>query len=161
MAVDGDDVLPDMYIGRIPVSSTTTAANTANKIVGYEKTTAYAPTNALFSADNDDSFFETTCENYDRPPPLDNDRPEGLPQFLHFDGRSPPGDLVDAIDAGAMVTTYVGHGNVTLWASETLFDTDNVCGSGQRKQTHVRGGLRLPQRLVCRSGRILVDARLL
>ena len=139
VAVDGKDVLPDMLVGRIPVSNKPMAAYMANKIAGYEKATTYAPTGALFAADNDSASFEKTCENMVAILPSTM-AAKRVYLSSYSSTAAATQDIIDGIDAGMMVTTYVGHGNVTLWAAERLFQSDNVADlSNGSKLTFVLG----------------------
>jgi len=55
--VEGNDILPDMYIGRLPVKTATEAQAVVNKIINYELNPPTGTLNqkVLFIADNPDS----------------------------------------------------------------------------------------------------------
>jgi hypothetical protein len=125
VAIEGDDVLPEMMVGRIPASGKVMAANMAKKMVNYERAALYNPKEALFAADNGDPFFEAIDENLIARLPA-----RMTPRRVYL--GSYPGvkvatqDLVDTLDRGMMLTTYAGHGDVTHWAGEGLFVADDV-----------------------------------
>jgi Peptidase family C25/Propeptide_C25 len=125
--LQGTDILPDTMIGRIPAATTADAAAAVAKIVAYEADPAGLPKAAAFGADNNETSFETLCENLSSELPVDY----AAPKIYLSDYGSGPYDpakqaLIDAIDAGMLITTYVGHGSVTNWAGEKLFSSEGV-----------------------------------
>ncbi len=56
VAVHGDDLLPDMFLGRLPANTLTEAEALVNKVIGYEQAGVDIDwrTNHLFVADNED-----------------------------------------------------------------------------------------------------------
>ena len=148
--VDGSDILPDLFIGRISVQEAGEAAAVVEKITGYEglagldhgsppgrtshisRRTADWTETALLVADDDDEKFEITsnrlAEDY-----LD---PAGLSAVKVYLEDYSQGDdvteaLIAAIDAGALLTNYFGHGGVDNWGhlsgqSTPVFESDDV-----------------------------------
>lgn len=127
--LSGDDMLPDMAVGRIPVNTTSEAENVINKIIWYEQNQLnLTPTGAwqkstLFMADRTGaggpycatnqniigpllptSFNQThlCLDDYDLP---DSESPEG-------DMR---GDMGEALLDGISLINYRGHGSVQFW----------------------------------------------
>ena len=120
VAIDGNDVLPDMIIGRVPAADATMAADMVQKILGYENANSYSPRDVLFAADNNDIYFETINEN------LVSKLPAGYTArkvYLrsYSTTESATSDIISYMNNGMMLTNYVGHGDVTHWAGESLF----------------------------------------
>jgi len=125
VAVEGNDVLPEMLIGRVSASTPVTATQVVNKIVRYEKSTAYLPRKALFVADNDDPDFQNLNEGFiSLLPAAFEPRRVYLSNYANVTDAT--GDIVTDINQGMLLTTYVGHGNVTFWAAESLFAPSDI-----------------------------------
>jgi hypothetical protein len=126
VCMDGpDDVLPDMFIGRIPASSAAMVAAEINKITGFENSTWPAPEKVLLAADNNEMAFEDL--NEDLVPYLPSEF--GVDRVylrLYPNVEDATQDIISSIDQGMMVTNYVGHGSVTNWAGEYMFDSGDV-----------------------------------
>jgi hypothetical protein len=118
-------IIPQMAIGRIPANSSTMAANVANKIVSYEDLTAYRPQEALFVADNNEVAFEELNETLISHLPSNfGERRVYLRSYTNVSTATQ--DIIAGINAGMLLTTYVGHGDVTHWAGEPLFDPTKI-----------------------------------
>jgi len=117
-AVDGDDPIPDLYIGRIPGNTVETLRNIANKTVRYE-TGDFSPRQALFVADDDERIFETLNENligY-----LPGDFSENRVYTRRYaELNQATSDILASIDAGMLLTNFMGHGDVTRWGAEPV-----------------------------------------
>jgi len=123
VCMDGpEDVLPDMFTGRVPASSAAMAAAGVNKITGFENTTWNAPKKILLAADDGESSFENLNEALVPylPPAFGIDRVY-LGNYPDTDVSVATEDIISSINHGVMVTNYVGHGSVTNWAGEYLF----------------------------------------
>ncbi|CAK0756313.1 hypothetical protein CCP3SC1_260010 [Gammaproteobacteria bacterium] len=119
--VDGNDKLPDLWVGRLPAATPQAAGTVINKIVGYELRTNPKPTQALFAADNNEPSFEMLSESFITL------LPEGItPRRVYLSQGGTTADIQSGISAGALVTTYLGHGSVTNWAGEYLWRSDSV-----------------------------------
>ncbi|HQN19341.1 MAG TPA: C25 family cysteine peptidase, partial [Syntrophobacteraceae bacterium] len=123
--VDGNDSLADMLIGRIPGSSPGAVSEEVGKIIDYEQNSSYKPRRALFVADNDQTEFETLNET------LAGFLPSGFDiRKVYLRGYDNPDkatqDILSHIDLGMLVATYAGHGDVTGWAGERIFETADV-----------------------------------
>jgi hypothetical protein len=125
-AVAGDDLLPDVAVARFSVRNAADAAAVAAKIIDYESNPpdgAAWGRNVLLVASN-----ETTFED-----PLD-DAATFLPAHYTVDRQyrrsGATGTSVgNAFDAGALVASFLGHGNVTYWADSPggpFFDLSDV-----------------------------------
>jgi hypothetical protein len=139
VTVDGDDPLPDMFIGRLPVTPAN-ATIVVQKIIGYDQ-----PVNdtrwmreVVFIADNDKSvdedisvFEEVSNEMAGILSPQYNINKVYLGQ-VNLDRQG--GDLitdkrnavVNHLKNGNVITTYAGHGTARQWAAEGLFYSKDV-----------------------------------
>jgi len=129
VAVSGNDVFPEMFVGRLPIRSVADANTIVTNIINYETSPPTATLNqhSLFVADNNDVIFQAIENNLQAflpttMVPVDAYLPGGDP-------NNPPNQteinattdaVIDALDAGALLTIYMGHGNVDLWAKEKI-----------------------------------------
>ena len=125
-AVSGDDILPDVLLGRISVRAPAEAAAVVSKIIEHESQIGAEPWNreTLLAADNGNGFktFQNLLANTFLQPPLSVDRVY-LDDLPIAQARAM---LFDEIDQGVAVASYLGHGNVNNWAGEGLLVSNDV-----------------------------------
>ncbi|HZE88254.1 MAG TPA: C25 family cysteine peptidase, partial [Verrucomicrobiae bacterium] len=127
VAVAGGDNLPEMFIGRLPVRSAADVTVIVNKILAYENNPSVAALNAqsLYIADNDESSFEAVLTSLSTlmPPTMAANN-----IFLSQLGTAAATKtaIINGMDSGALLTTYLGHGSATQWASECIWATGGV-----------------------------------
>lgn len=124
-AVEGNDPLPEMFIGRISAKDSNSAAQVVEKVIDYETGEASKPSKALFVADNDDPSFED----------LDEELIGYLPKSVqaqrvyladYAQATEATQDILSKLNEGMALTTYVGHGHVTIWAAEKIFQSSDI-----------------------------------
>lgn len=137
-AVDGDDPIPDIMIGRIPVNSLQELEAIVDKIIQYESmpidpgkypwqnqmiASAYFPDEAGDFPAEMDAFLE------DYSSMGMSVQKVYLPDYPCVSGAACPearDDLINGINAGASIVLYNGHGGVNGWgySSRFLLNTD-------------------------------------
>lgn len=146
----GDDILPDMSIGRFPVDTLLEAAVVVSKTIKYESTPTYNDwnLNVLFIADDGEGgggdFFglsDAIADGYASPTQEPETKFLPLPYtstkvYLGYNINNEPGtclsaaecqaDIIDSINNGALFTSYVGHAQTGNWAVEPLVDPSVV-----------------------------------
>jgi hypothetical protein len=131
VAVDGQDILPDMLIGRLPVKTLTETQVVVNKIVQYETNPFLGGwnENVAFVADNADeagdfaAASEMIATAYVTAP--------FTSQRIYF---TPPTTTItttrqavlDYWNAGALVVQFTGHSSWHQWAAERFFHLDDL-----------------------------------
>ncbi|MDH7487676.1 MAG: C25 family cysteine peptidase [Anaerolineae bacterium] len=131
--VHGDDILPDLLLGRLAVNSPAQARTMVDKIIGYEATAQACadpwPRRLLFVADNSD-------DTGDYPAVADDIIAHHVPP--EYEARrvalgvthSQPGDVTQAIienlNEGVLLANYNGHGSVDWWAHERIWGAQNI-----------------------------------
>ncbi|MGM0452953.1 MAG: C25 family cysteine peptidase, partial [Thermodesulfobacteriota bacterium] len=115
--VEGNDRIPDVYIGRLPGADADTVTDMVHKIVRYETSETAASEQALFVADDDEPAFENLNSE------LAGYLPASFtPHFVNARDYEPASaatdDIVSKIDAGMLMATYTGHGDVRRWGVE-------------------------------------------
>ncbi|MHB8483785.1 MAG: C25 family cysteine peptidase, partial [Nitrospiria bacterium] len=118
---NGNLHLPLMAIGRIPAKTSTEVSIVVNKIINYE--TRYKPNlswnkNAIFVAagDNGATFESDSNTLMNTLPASINNR---IPIYYSVLTSSTYSSIISNINLGALITNYLGHGSVEMWANGT------------------------------------------
>jgi hypothetical protein len=138
--LQGEDNLPEMLIGRLPVNSRAELDTVVSKIVQYELAPAGGPWNEkmILAADNPDGAgdYPSASERVAGilPPDIQQQRlylqPDTASASLERQG------LLDAWDAGAGLVMFNGHASVHQWTAEILLHMNDVSA--------LNNGARLP-----------------
>ena len=130
----GDDVMPDIAIGRIPVKTPEELSDVIDKTINYEELGwADWKNNHIVVADNPDNAgnFTLMAQHSIRDwfPPNSNTKTVLLQEFEDAglcqpdSGRACPEvgrRITQELDQGAMFLNYLGHGSYNRWAAEQL-----------------------------------------
>lgn len=128
----GNDLIPDMHLGRLPVKTLAEAATMVDKIINYEQnphTTNWNQT-ITFVADNADSagdfaeLSDAIANNYVPSQYVEEKIYYTYPGFP--DAASVNTALVNAVNQGRLLVSYVGHANVTSWALEKFLQVSDM-----------------------------------
>lgn len=130
-AINGDDLLPDVAIGRLPAASVEEVRSLVGKILAYERKLSETELPQL-----SDGIVLVT-DNPDTAGDFDSDADEIASTIL--DGQnvqkiylSELGTsatrtaIVNAFEEGSSLMSYTGHGTIHLWAQENLFNVGQV-----------------------------------
>lgn len=147
VAVSGNDILPDMNIGRLPANSAAEATAMVNKIIGYETSTSDGwHRNVLFVSDdlqggggNFYEFSDGIADGYCDPPTNSiKCLPAPYKANKVYLGRTCTLENPSVIcrqqilnhlnETGALLVSYIGHGTKTYWAEERLMDIAGLNG---------------------------------
>jgi len=121
-AVNGDDALPDLAIGRLPASDLAQAEALVAKLVAWEESGQGLTGRATLVADNPDPAgdFEADVRDVASSVLADHD-PELLLLREHGAGLRPR--IQASLDEGRSYLGYVGHGGAAVWASENVWNS--------------------------------------
>ncbi|MFN8453777.1 MAG: C25 family cysteine peptidase [Anaerolineae bacterium] len=127
----GNDNLPDMLIGRLPVNTPTEAATVVNKIIQYETNPAPGAWNGnqLFVADKDDDFHNSVDLLYSQVvSPFIASRfyyssAAGQP-YYYMDVNTLRNNFLSYFNGGASLVTFYGHSSWLQWAVDDILDVD-------------------------------------
>src|SRR5262249_5617855 len=130
--VNGDDLLPDLAIGRLPAASAAEAAIMVGKVVAFESAHSTLAGSALMVADNADVAGNFEADADDLASSVLSDRTVDK-VYLRDYLASDPNPVVDmraairqALDGGPAIVNYIGHGGVAVWASENIWNNLDV-----------------------------------
>jgi len=157
VTVEGGDILADLHIGRLPVNSAAEAQAVVQKLLTYDQGLPSGDWRhrILFVADNADFAGDF--------PALSNNVADHLipdpyqPQKIYYmqthttvvETRQA---ILDTINDGALIVSYMGHAGITMWATEFLFSTSSLSSltNGDRlpvmvPMTSLEGSFHQPQ----------------
>jgi hypothetical protein len=136
-AVNGDDLLPDLSIGRLPATTVAEAESLVSKLLAWEESGQGLGGRAVLVADDPDAAgdFEAGVEDI-RASFLGGRKTSvlklGVLKQRLGDGvavrEAMRGAIRDAFDGGSSLMSYVGHGVAAVWASENVWNTWDVPG---------------------------------
>jgi len=126
-AVNGEDVLPDLALGRLPAASLEEARVMVEKIVAFETLEAGLDTApVVLVADNADRAGNFVADAEELASSTLAGRDVRKIYLSELGLERTRGSIRKAFDEGASVLSYVGHGGIHLWAGENLFDISQV-----------------------------------
>ncbi|MFK7802654.1 MAG: C25 family cysteine peptidase [Anaerolineae bacterium] len=129
VAIDGDDVLPDMLLGRLPVNNLEELDTVVLKLVAYPNQNSSWRENITFVADNNDNagqFSSFVAEQFDH---LNNGK--HLLNSIQYSGEESDlsqvkSQIRERFAAGNSHLIYIGHSTVHQWADESLMHISEV-----------------------------------
>jgi hypothetical protein len=124
-SVNGEDLLPDIAIGRLPAGSLDEAQRMVEKILSYENGGGSLDGPAVLVADNADlaGNFEANADEI-ASTLLASRNPTKI--YYSLEGLNTRTKIRQAFDDGASLMSYVGHGGTAVWATENIFNYQDV-----------------------------------
>jgi peptidase C25-like protein len=132
--VNGDDVLPDLAIGRLPAETLAEAQAMVQKVVDWETAGFDLSGRAVLVADNSDAAGDFEADSEHLAATVLADRPLDRVYLSQLGSGMRPA-IAAAFDAGAGLMSYLGHGGIAIWASENVWndwDVPNLAPQGQQ-----------------------------
>jgi hypothetical protein len=123
-AVNGEDNLPDLAIGRVPAASLEELRVMVDKIVSFETDATSTSAPVVLVTDNPDRAgdFDANADEL-ASSILSGQRLKEI-HLSRLGTAATQQAIVDAFNEGASLLSYIGHGGIHLWADENLF---NIC----------------------------------
>ena len=113
-AVNGEDLLPDLALGRLPAASVSEAEALVEKIVAFESSgLSLSQGPAVLVADNPDLAGDFEQSAQEAAPLLAPDHSVEMIFLRELGGATRP-TIVDAFDRGAALLSYLGHGGIAV-----------------------------------------------
>jgi hypothetical protein len=119
-AINGEDLLPDVAIGRLPAKTLEEAQALVQKVLDWEGQDLEGT--AVLVADNPDHAGDFEADVLDIQTSFLGDR-ETKTLFLRELGANTRPQILSSFDAGASLMSYVGHGGAAVWASENVLNS--------------------------------------
>jgi hypothetical protein len=121
-AVNGEDGLPDLAIGRLPATTLEEAQALVQKVLEWEDTAQSLSGKVVLVADNPDIAGDFEADIADiRASVLGGRETQSI--LLRQHGANTRSEVLGALDQGASLLSYVGHGGPAVWASENVLNS--------------------------------------
>ena len=120
-AVNGEDALPDLAIGRLPAATVEQAQMLVNKLLAWEDSGQGLSGQATLVADNPDLAGDFEADVRDIAQSYLAGRSDLL--LLSELGAETRPRVLDALNSGLSYLSYVGHGGAAAWASENVWNS--------------------------------------
>ena len=132
VSVSGDDPLPDMHLGILPVRTRSSTASVVSKILAYDQNPPQDSWNqtAMFVADKYDPeagdfpYLSDEIVNGHFPAPYIAEKV--YYGITHTTASSVRNAVINGINQGRLVVSYVGHGSMMQWGADKLFAVDQI-----------------------------------
>jgi hypothetical protein len=125
-AVNGEDALPDVALGRLPVSSVDEAHALVQKVLAWERSGFTLDGDATLVADNPDAAGDFEANAEEIATTLLATRPVERIYLSRLGTTNARTAIAASFDRGGALMSYIGHGSIVLWASEQLLKPGNV-----------------------------------
>lgn len=132
VCVSGDDILPDMFIGRLSAQTGAQVDDSVDKVISYDQKPPKESwnKNVLFVADDDDSAFKDLSEGLAGIVPGDY-KVNRVYVDDYTSSGDPTADIKKYINAGSLLVNYAGHGAVDRWGlwnnnTESIFGVSDI-----------------------------------
>ncbi len=133
VTVAGNDIMPDLHLGRLPVNNQAELAAMIDKIVAYERnpTPGEWRSRAVFIADNPDvagpfHYFSDEAVALVPPEVAVVKVYLGTAEYPTNQAVRAQQATLEAFNQGALLFNYVGHSSITGWAAELLFGVNSL-----------------------------------
>ena len=151
-ALNGDDALPDLAIGRLPATTLDQAQTMVAKILDWEAQGQNLDGTAALVADNPDLAGDFEADARD----IEASFLAGRDTTEIFLGQLPNRDvaraqILDAFNQGLSLISYVGHGGGAVWAGENILNSSDPAVPPRPAAAALHAHHELPQRLLHRA----------
>ena len=120
-AVNGEDALPDLAIGRLPAATVEQAQMLVEKLLAWEDSGQGLAGQATLVADNPDIAGDFEADARDIAQSYLAGRSDLI--LLRELGAETRPRILDALNSGLSYLSYVGHGGAAVWASENVWNS--------------------------------------
>jgi hypothetical protein len=134
-AVNGEDSMPDLAIGRLPAATLEEVQALVGKIVTYETGDAslWGPPVVLV-ADNPDRAGDFVADADELASTVLAHRNVRKVYLSELGPSATRSSILQAFNEGASLASYMGHGGIHLWAEENVFNTSDVASLTPQSQ---------------------------
>jgi hypothetical protein len=121
-AVNGEDILPDVAVGRLPASSVEEVELLVEKILAYESGEGDPLAPMVLIADNPDIAGDFVADADELASGVLSGETIEKIYLTELGTGATRSAILQAFDEGASLMSYMGHGAIHLWANENLFN---------------------------------------
>jgi hypothetical protein len=121
-AVNGEDLLPDLAIGRLPATTREQAETLVSKLLAWEDSGQGLSGNAVLVADTPDQGGDFEADVEDIRASFLPGRTTTTLKVSELGVATRPA-ILDSFDEGASLMSYVGHGGTAVWSSANVLSS--------------------------------------
>jgi hypothetical protein len=125
-AVNGEDLLPDLAIGRLPAATVDELRTMVSKIVLFETSGKTFGGRAVLVSDNPDRAGDFVADAEALASTALSSKELERIYLSQLGPAATRNQILQAFDEGASLVNYIGHGGIHLWADEDIFNNDDV-----------------------------------
>jgi hypothetical protein len=125
-AVNGEDLLPDLAIGRLPAATIEELQTMVSKIVAFETSDHTFGGRAVLVSDNPDRAGDFVADAEALASTALSARELEKIYLSQLGTTETRNQVQQAFNDGASLMNYIGHGGIQLWADEDIFNNDDV-----------------------------------
>jgi len=129
VCLDDEDVLPDMAIGRLPVSTVAEARAVVEKIIAYEQDVPPGDwrQRVVLVADGKEASFAAQSDLL-----AEQSVPSSYEVSKVYAGsvEDPQSAVAQELADGSLIVNYVGHGSIDLWSEDRLLSSEQIGSLG-------------------------------
>ena len=134
-AINGDDMLPDVAIGRLPAASLEEVELLVQKILDYELGEGAPDAPIVLVTDNPDIAGDFDADAEEIASILLAEEIVEKIYLTQLGAAAAHSAILNAFDDGSSIINYMGHGAIHLWANENLlniWDVDSLSPQSQQ-----------------------------
>ena len=125
--VNGDDLLPDVALGRLPAADDGELRLMIDKILAFESGTASVYSSPMvLVADNPDAAGDFIADADEIAAGVLAGRNVRKIYLSSLGTQGTREGVLRAFDDGSSLVSYMGHGGISLWADENVLSTEDV-----------------------------------
>ena len=121
-AINGEDILPDVAVGRLPASSVEEVRSLVEKILAYESGEGEPEAPIVLITDNPDRAGDFVADAEELVSTILSGEEVQKIYLTELGTAATRSSILQAFDQGASIVSYIGHGAIHLWANENLFN---------------------------------------
>jgi uncharacterized delta-60 repeat protein len=125
-AVNGDDLLPDLALGRLPAATVGELETMVTKILAWEEEGKSLRSRAVLVADNADSAGDFAAGAEALAASVLQGRKVEKIYLQELGSEATRTSIRKAFDEGSSLMSYIGHGGIHVWADENVLHLDDV-----------------------------------
>jgi len=132
VCIEGEDSIPEMAVGRLSGNTNKDISDQVQKIINFETNQDIDLKQILLISDNPDN--DTPLDfKYEE---IQNELCNYIPDFFEIskiyldkfsnNAELAKSEIISSINKGSLITNFVGHGGLTNWAGEFMFDSSDI-----------------------------------
>jgi hypothetical protein len=133
-AVNGEDQLPDLAIGRLPEASVEEVQAMVAKILAYETGAGNPDAPVVLVTDNPDGGGDFDWNAQDLTDTVLLSLDVDKIQLSKLGTTATRSAILNAFDEGPSIMSYIGHGGIEVWANENLLHREDVATLSPQSQ---------------------------